>query len=109
MKTPKEFKTKKNNPKSRVKYSELCKTVSRYITENIRKNNRDFLKKVLEDNNGLKSAQRKLCVGRKVIFPLKRVYGTIPKTNNKIVCIVENFYNHLFKCKDQRESTVTDQ
>lgn len=56
----------------------------------------------------MKSAKRKLCVRREYIFALKKKDRTITKTNNKILHIVEKFYNYLYECEDRSEISLRD-
>lgn len=39
---------------------------------------------------------------------LKRAVRIITKVNNEIVHVVENFFNDLYKCEDQREIKLQD-
>ena len=97
MRKRRELKPKKNDPKSKVEYAELCKTVRKRITEDVRKFNCDLVRKAVEDNKSLKTAKRQLCIGRKGVFALKRENGTITKNSKEIIHIVERFYNKLYK------------
>lgn len=102
MKKHREFKMKKNYPKWRVEYAGMCKTVRNCVTGDIRKVDCNISKKVLESYKGLKSAKRKMYVGRRSIFALKR--GTTSKIKNEIVHIVKKAnYNDLYKCRSQKE------
>lgn len=79
--------------------------VRNFFTENM-KFNCGFVKKVLKK---IKNDLSTNYVGRKCIFAPKRADETIMKTNNKILRIVEKFYNDIYRCKDRREFNLHDQ
>lgn len=82
------MKTKFIDHKNRIECAESYNTVRKCVIRGISKFNCDLVYKALEDNNGLKSAKHKLCVGRKGTLALKMSDETITKNKDKILSIV---------------------
>ena len=101
MKKRREMKPKKDDPISRIEYIEICKTLRKHITEDVRKFNCELVKKAVENNKSLKGAKRQLGIGKKGIFALKTEEGFTTKNRSKIVRIVEDFYNKLYHNEEE--------
>ncbi|XP_067127708.1 craniofacial development protein 2-like [Centruroides vittatus] len=90
------MKRSKENITSNIEYAELCKTIRKCFTEDIRKYNCGLVKTALENNKSLRNAKQQLTNGRKHIFALKKEDGTVTRDREEILARVEEFYKKLY-------------
>ncbi|XP_072030784.1 uncharacterized protein [Amphiura filiformis] len=84
-----------------IEYTELCKTIRKRMTNEIRAHNRKMIQKTLEDNKSYKKAKQGLATGKSQIIALKGEDGNIISNRELVIKRVEEFYQDLYSSKVQ--------
>jgi hypothetical protein len=85
----------------RVQYVELCKNVRKKMSMEIRDYNTKKIRKVIEENRGLKVLKREMRKGSNQIITLKDEKGVRRSDRKEILDIVEKFYTSLYESIDE--------
>jgi len=76
----------------RIEYSELNKTIKKKTRTEVRSFNTDMTKRIIEETNSTKAANKFLMQGSKTIIAMKRQDGTITHNKTEILSLATNFY-----------------
>ena len=96
------------NAHSKIEYIELCKTVRKGITEDIRAFNCKLVRKTLENNRSIKKTNSKLIIGKNQLIAVKKPDGTVIRNRENIVQVVAEFYKNLYDSKDSTMSQKSE-
>ena len=107
MEKRRKMKYNKENNIAKVEFSELCKTLRKKIVEDTRKFNCHMIQQAIEENKSLKTAKRKLMIGRKRILALKTKNGKITRNQDHILKEAANFYSELYSSPEEIRDTST--
>ena len=82
-----------------IEYTEIFKAIRSQMSEDINNYNEEQLIKSLEDNKGIKSINRKQCLGRSIIISLKEENGTHIHDQDRMIKRFEELYPNLYSTR----------
>ncbi|XP_072043476.1 uncharacterized protein [Amphiura filiformis] len=91
-----------------IECTELCKTIRKRMTNEIRAHNTKMIQKTLEDNKSYKKTKQGLATGKSQIIALKGEDGNIISDRELVIKRVEEFYQDLFTSKFQITPPIID-
>ncbi|XP_072020298.1 uncharacterized protein [Amphiura filiformis] len=91
-----------------IEYTELCKTIRKRMTNEIRAHNTKMIQKTLEDNKSYKKTKQGLATGKSQIIALKGEDGNIISDRELVIKRVEEFYQDLYSSKVQITPPIID-
>jgi hypothetical protein len=97
----------KLQPKDKIEYVELCKTIRKQMREEIRKYNVDVVAKALAENRGMKSVRANALYNKKRIVALKAEDGSIITDRRQILGRCADFYRKLYSSNVERPNLET--
>ena len=87
----------KSSGRSRVEYVELCKTIRKKMSEDIKSYNEQLVQEAIENNTSYKRAKRELILGKNQIITIVDNDGTRITDRDSIIEYVAGFYKNLYK------------
>jgi len=76
---------------SKIEYTELCKTVRKHISEDIRYFNCSLVRETIEKNKGMKKMKHRLVIGKNQMIAIRKPDCSVVRNKNEIVEVVAEF------------------
>lgn len=85
----------------RIEYTELCKTITKRINEDIKKYNEALVETAIENRNTRKEAKRALMIDQKQVIALTE--DNISTTDRNEVLEITPNYSDLYKAQETKD------
>ena len=95
--------------RDKIEAVELTKTINKKKQEDVRKFNMTKIKEALLSGTSVKTAKRKLGIGKNQMYAIKKPNGELTYNRNEIIKVVEDFYSELYHSDAQPQNETRNE